>query len=300
MPIESKTGATIGELRRDAEDVVKTDCGDKGNVSPKSESEAKDEFIARIEHQKEINELIELCFKHKFTLNCDDFGHIIDHVDSAMFLCMLSLLRTRLPSLDEFKRYESALKRPKGGDKVLSPRSGRKMATSKVLSKFANACGDSSPSGSGHSAKPPLVRSSSQAILATSKSSATNLSPTAKASESTKPKSKFAGEKNPLVYASVDSPIMPAVRLANAKEGLVDVTRSPTATLAPEQSWDDQQLLFCQCGKQIRDFDRLQCDSCISKQVAPTCEGCLRSRSKPTGKLKQMWYVIQKREMYCM
>ncbi len=287
MPIERRSGTTIGELTGETAGPATAE----GSKETSKAEEGKEDFVARVENQKEINELMELCFKGKFTLSCDDFGYIIDNIDSAMFLCPLSLLRGHLPTFEEFKRYESALNHTKGSsnDHLLSPKSGRRMAAARVLSKFAHAS-DGAPN------KSSLSRSSSLANLASLKPAESEDS---KAKDH--PKSKFGGGKHPVASRAAegtDSPIMPAVRLANAKQDSVDVTKSPS--LALSAAVREEQLLFCQCGKQITDFNKLQCDGCLAKELGLKYEGCLLSRGRKNGRVKKMWYVIEKREMYCM
>ena len=266
-PIERETGSPTGSME-----------DDKMMNREETKEKTKEDFNVRAQSQKELNELTEVCFKGKSIINCEDFGYIIDHIDSAMFLCLLSLLKTHFPALMELKRYEVALK--KGNDELMeSPKTGRRVAPAKVLSRFSSVsqisrCSTPDPMKAG-------LRRESDA-------------PSSKLKEAQKVKLGIELKAK----SFTNSPLLPAVRLANAKQDSVDVTKSPTTSLSGTVRCE--QLLFCQCGKQITNFDKLQCSSCIKKELNMRHEGCLFKRTKKSSKLVKFWYVAEKLEIYRM
>ena len=257
--------------------------------------------------------MAEACFKGKVTLSCDDFAHIIDHIDSGMFLCILSLLRTHFPSFSQFKRYDTAHK--KSGDKLLRPSSmGRKIASPRHLSKFTSVSGLARSSSIKNfkedGGKSPASKTEEPKTTAPGKTK--KEVPKSKFSSKDSKESSFktepaTGKDSPnlsrgantsISLAAVNSSgILPAIRLPNAKENLVDVTKSPSHYLGTKRA--EEPVLFCQCGRQITNFDVLQCDVCMNNESDLKLEGCLCTRSKKTGKLKKAWYVVEKKEMYC-
>eukprot|EP00826_Nyctotherus_ovalis_P040550 TRINITY_DN4007_c0_g3_i3.p2 TRINITY_DN4007_c0_g3~~TRINITY_DN4007_c0_g3_i3.p2 ORF type:complete len:285 (-),score=94.93 TRINITY_DN4007_c0_g3_i3:422-1276(-) len=193
-------------------------------------------------------------------MNCEDFGHVTDHVDSAMFLCLLSLLRVHLPSLSEFQRYTSSQNKPHD---VVRRSQARKVAGSKVLSRFAPVSG--------------LTRSSSSESLAAAKS---------KEMKKEVPKSKF-GKTMDVKKSGTAS----GVRLTNKKETL--------APSSPTETHEAKQLLFCQCGRQLVDFNALKCESCKQADIIQKIEGYLYGNAEKGSKLEKKWYVVDKKVIYC-
>lgn len=247
VPIENINGSFLGVTNRSKEETSTID--------------GKEEFAARAESQKEINTLVETCFKRKLILNCEDFGHVIDHIDSGMFLCLLSLLRVHLPSLSEFQRYNSKQKGKGSGEKF---QGGRKLAVSKVLSRFAPVSG--------------LTRSSSSESLIASKR---------EEAKKEIPKSKF-GKTSDVKKSGTAS----GVRLSNKKVVLTPPEDKPK----PETN---VQLLFCQCGRQLTDFNALKCESCKQADTTQKFEGYLYTHTDRPNKCEKKWYVIDKKTFYC-
>lgn len=239
-----------------------------------TKSEIKEEFIVRAESQEEVNELIEKCFNRKLTLSCDDFAYIIDHIDSGMFLCLLSLLRTHFPSLREFARY--GLVQKEGKNELVSSPLKHRLATSKMLSKFVPVS---------ELSKSSIVRSVSVGDFSASVSA-----------KDEKTGSKHTLSKFAETGPKLDNISVPAVRLPNAKQNSTEVTLSPSHFLDKKLSED--QLLFCQCGRQIGDFDILQCDICLQQEQLLKCEGFLFTRPKKGTRLKKFWYVLDRRVFY--
>ena len=233
-----------------------------------SETEIKEDFEARVASQKELDTLAETCFKRKLTLSCDEFGYIIEYIDSGMFLCLLSLLRTHFPSLTEFKRYNMLRKL----DSPNTTLQKRKLAASKVLSKFA-----------------PV----SKLLTPNLTLGITSLATTKEVNKESK------STKDQLlspVLASHPAAIS-AIRLPNAKQDSIDVTRSPSAFL--RKNGTEDQLLFCQCGHQITDFDLLLCDDCKKTKSEEKLEGFLYIRQKKTRKMAKRWFIIEQKVIYC-
>lgn len=253
VPLEKEGGTTI-DIGKDALNVT--------------QNEIKENFDIRAESQEELSLLAEKCFKKKLTLSCEDFAYIIDYVDSAMFLCLLSLLRVHFPSLLEFRRYD--LTQKDGKSALLSRPTSRKLAHSKLLAKFAPVS---------ELFKTSIIRSSSF-------DSFSNI--TSKTNVKEEVKSKFA--------KGSDSPQVSAVRLSNAKQDSVDVTVSPSHYLDKEDRISPS--LFCQCGRQISDFNILQCEACLNVDRILKCEGYLFVKSEKGVKIEKFWYVVEKRVIY--
>ena len=248
-----------------------------------------EDYADRAESQKELHSLADICFSDKPKLNFEDYKSVTEKVSSEMFLCLFSLLKTHFPSLAQFKRYEQGLQ--KKTDALLrTPTSGRRLAAPKVLSKFsplAQIIKFSTPKqesralrltkGNDFDNSPEEVKGPG---LTAQRPYMSKISP--------KPKSGFA--PSPLVH---ESPIGPAVRLANTKLKSQDVTNSPSSFLAGKSS---DLILFCECGKAIVDLDKLLCDSCIAKMNEPKCEGCLYRKKKG---IRKFWFCIDKKELFC-
>lgn len=245
-------------------------------VLRETQSEIREDFVVRAESQEEVNTLAEKCFNKKLTLNCEDFAYIIDNIDSGMFLCLLSLLRMHFPSLLEFRRFNLVQK--DGKSVLISRPTKHKLANSKLLSRFA-----------------PVSKiakfSRSQSFEDFSGVAAHSMKDNEAPPKYTQ--SKFA--KNSTIKK--ETLTVPAVRLPNAKQDSTDLTVSPSHYLTKHQ--DGAQLLFCQCGKQISDFNILQCETCLQLEHLLKCEGYLFTRRRKSGKLKKMWYVVERRVMYC-
>lgn len=258
VPVEKSNGVTIEIGKKELKE---------------TKTEIKEEFIVRAESQEEVNTLIEKCFNRKLTLSCEDFAYIIDHIDSGMFLCLLSLLRTHFPSLLEFRRHNLTQKE---GKNELIPRPMKYLlANSKMLSKFVPVS---------ELAKSTIVRSASLGDFSA------NINEKQDYVES-----KFAEKSEPT--AKCVELVVPAVRLPNAMQNSTEVTLSPSHFLGEKKNED--QLLFCQCGRQISDFDILQCDICLQQEQVLKCEGFLYRRTKKGNKLKKFWYVLERRVIYC-
>ena len=237
-----------------------------------------EEYIDRAESQKELNNLVDICFEGKTKLTFDDFKRIAESVSSEMFLCMFSLVKTHFPSLTQFKRYEQGLKK-KVDTLLRSPNSARKLASPKVLSKFSTLSQMVKFSTPKMESKALRVEKSNDAEsiedtkeLHSSKAALSKFGP--------KPKSSFAPSD------AVDSPIGPTVRL------LTPVKSKETSASAPPPDI----ALFCECGKTIVDFDRLLCADCLKQLTESKCEGYLSKCGKKGN--KKYWVCIEKRELF--
>jgi len=255
----------------------------------------QEDFKVRAESQKELNNLLDACFKKKTTLNNDDFAFVIENIDSGMYLCILSLLRTHFPSLDQFKRYEHA-KKKSAKTLIRSASIGKKMASPRIMSKF------SSTGEIARSSTPKLSRFRSDS--SNSSHSDEDSKENTQDSKKSAPKSKFAKQPGDFTTAAemqedLKNPSsLSAIRLANAKLDTKDVTNSPSVYLGHTKETESEQLLFCQCGRQITNFDILQCDACAKKEANIKVEGALCSKCKKTGKIKKYWYIAENQEFY--
>ena len=84
------------------------------------------------------------------------------------------------------------------------------------------------------------------------------------------------------------------VRKPNAKFKLEDVVKSPSVILRNEK----YEILFCSCGKEVKDFNRLKCDDCIKSEQLSKFKGFLLKQRKNKS-LVNYWYTIEKKEMHC-
>ena len=244
--------------------------------------ECIEEYSDRAETQKQLNELVELCFVDKTNLNIDDFQNVIENISSDMFLCLFSLIKAHFPTLTQFKSYEQRI--IKDSNHILTPKSSaRKLAAPKVLSKFSPIS--------------KIVKFSTPKLESRTLSS---LNPDSTEEEkgpvnlpyfqkiSTKIKSGFA----PNLTKTTPS-LSSVVRLPNVKEKLQDITKSPTTFLMePSQ----ETILFCECGNTISNLDVLLCDDCIIKRENPKCEGYLYIMKES---LKKYWFSIDKKDIIC-
>lgn len=246
-----------------------------------------EDYVDRAESQKELHKLVNMCFGDKTKMNFEEYKAVSEKVTSEMFLCLFSLLKTRFPSLAQFKRYEAGLQK-KSENLLKTPTQSRKLAAPKVLSKFSplsEIVRFSTPkleSKALRITKPTDIDSPEEVkgIVAQrpyfSKLSA-------------KPKSGFAPNSPSPLTTSI-----PAVRLANAKLKSQDITNSPSTFLAGKNTQD--VVLFCECGRTITDFDKLQCSVCLAKNEQVKCEGFLYRKKKT---MKKMWFCIDKKELFC-
>jgi hypothetical protein len=237
-----------------------------------------EEYADRAESQKELTQLVEVAFNTKPKLSLDDFKQVAELVTSEMFLCIFSLIKTCFPSYTQFRHYEQGLK--KKGEQSPVPSSGKKFAPPKVLSKF-------SPLSQLVRCSTPKLESKALRIPKTNEAESIEESKGMLAQKpylsklAPRPKSRFGpGSEIP------DSPIGPAVRLPTAK------TRTPSTF----QASTPEQILFCECGKEITDVSKLQCDDCLNNLDQYKLEGYLMKKGKKT--VKKLWLSIDKRELY--
>jgi hypothetical protein len=236
-----------------------------------------EEYIDRAESQKELNNLVDMCFKDKTKLNFEDFKKITESVTSEMFLCMFSIIKTNLPSIVQFKRYEQGLKK-KSDPLLRSPSQSKRIASPKVLSKFStlsNIVKFSTPK-----AEHSVIRvAKSSEPESTEESKGATPPQKALSKFGPKPKSSFAPAPN-----EVNSPIGPVIRHPKPKEPTPSTLGADTA-------------LFCECGKNIVDFNKLLCADCIRQLNESKCEGYLWKVGKKHT--KKYWVVIEKRDLFC-
>ncbi len=281
----------------------------------------------RAESQKELTQLVNLAFGDKSKLSLADFKAVTESVTSEMFLCLFSLLKTTFPSYAQFSRYALALGQhgtpPSGAvdsftsatsgsvtgsttstaGSIGSPSVGLKLAQPRVLSRFAPL------SQLVKCATPKLgsevlrVDKSKKAEIETEANDedskvSLRVAPSAaqkpyRSQLAPKPKSKSRFAPSGAEPSAVpESPITEAVRLPNAKVNSQDMLASPSKILGVERD----SLLFCECGKEIHDLNKLQCDDCIFNGSKYKLEGLLTKKGK-TG-LKQLWIVLDRREIY--
>ena len=256
VPVESNNGSRLGEIDQKMNE-------EKKLTKKTSSMIVNEEFLIRAESQKELNSLVETCFNRKITLSYTDFVYIIDYIDSGMFLCLLSLLRTHFPSLVEFQRYDLTHKKtelpPSKANK------SRKLAVSKVLSKFAPV------SGLTHSY------------------STEDLGPANKELNKELPKSKFSNATETKKPGTATGS-----RITNNKD---NITPEETTSSDNGNENENEQMLFCQCGRQLVNFNSLQCDSCLKPDDDAKIEGFLYIEQKG-GKYKKTWHVIENRMIY--
>jgi hypothetical protein len=246
------------------------------------------EYADRAESQIELHKFVDVCFEKKAKLTFEEFKQISENVTSEMFFCIFSLMRTRFPSMAMFQRYEQGLK--KSAEELLkSPSVGKRMAPPKILSKFSQMSQlvkFSTPKVESHTfrvAKPDIDENVED-----------NKNTSAQKPYMTKmigkPKSSFApNSKDPM------SPVTSVVRLPNTRVKSKEVINSPSVFLKGQPT---ERLLFCECGKEITDFNKLLCGDCVNKLKQPKYEGYLTKKSKKG--LKKYWVCIDKKELFCI
>ena len=236
-----------------------------------------EEYSDRAETQKELNDLAEVCFKEKEKINITEFKNAIENISSEMFLCLFTLIRTRFPTLADFMKYKQ---QHEIKTLPLTPKSMRRLAAPKMLSKFSSVSQVVKFST-------PKLQSRTLRILKPDDNEESKDSRGSYITKMVKPKSGFA--PNPTMPTIMN----PVVRLPNSKDNMQDVTRSPTTYL---QGKGQGIALFCECGKVINDLDKLICDDCITKKNEPKCEGYLYRKDKS---LIKSWYSLDKKDLYC-
>jgi hypothetical protein len=90
------------------------------------------------------------------------------------------------------------------------------------------------------------------------------------------------------------SPIAPVARLTNVKIEKKELLKSPSTFLG---SLHTESILFCECGKEITDLNKLLCKDCLTKVKQPRCEGYINKLSEK--KIKKYWMCVERRELYC-
>jgi hypothetical protein len=81
----------------------------------------REDYLDRAESQKELQNLVDICFGDKARLTFEDFKSVSEKVTSEMFLCLFSLLKTHFPSLAQFKRYEQGVQKKKTDSLLRTP-----------------------------------------------------------------------------------------------------------------------------------------------------------------------------------
>ena len=94
-------------------------------------NELNEDYWDRVQSQKELQDLINLCFEGKEKLTFDDFKEVTNKISSEMFVCMLSLIETHFPSLAQFRRYDRTIR--KRNSLVLTPKPGRRLDRKSVV-----------------------------------------------------------------------------------------------------------------------------------------------------------------------
>lgn len=244
----------------------------------------------RAESQIELNNLVDVCFEKKAKIDFEEFKRVAEKVTSEMFFCIFSLIKTHLPSIAMLKKYEQGLKKS-SETLLLSPSLGKKMAPAKILSKFSQLSSLVQFSTPRVETRTLRVQKSEEGeVVEENKKTAAQVPYFNKVAG--KPKSSFA--PNSAVAASPGVTAQ-AVRLPNAKLKAQEVINSPSTFL---QGQATEKLLFCECGKEISDFNLLLCADCVNKLNQPKCEGYLTKKAKT--EIKKYWMCIEKRELFCI
>ena len=221
---------------------------------------------------------MDVAFSTKPKLSLEDFKQVAESVTSELFLCLFSLIKTNFPSFSQFCHYEQGLKHKLDPAPVAA--TGKKFATPKVLSKFSQL-------SQLVKCSTPKLESRALRIPKTNEAESIEESKGMVAQKpylsklAARPKSRFG----PGPQDVPDSPICPAVRL-------------PTKARAPStfQGPATESVLFCECGREINDCDKLLCDDCIKNLGQYKMEGYLLRKGKKT--LKKLWLSIDNRELY--
>jgi len=217
-----------------------------------------EEYTDRLKSQEEVNALIDICFDMKEKLNFEDFKRVTEKVSSEMFLCIFSLIKTRFPSIDQFKRYKQGLR--KNPDTFLrSPIFKRKLASPKVLSTFSSLSGIVKHSSPKHDKG----------------------SPHRKFTEETK------AESTPVIK-------LISTRANSDASSISDIEGTKIGYRFTKETQTNDTILFCECGNPIADYNKLLCANCVGELT--NFEGYMYKKRK--NEVKKYWISIQKRELF--
>lgn len=229
-----------------------------------------EEYTDRLESQKELDKLINICFGKQEKLTFEDFKKVTEKVSSEMFLCIFSLIKTHFPSIDQFKKYEQGM-RKYSDNLIRSPVSKRKLASPKVLTSFSTLSNIVKHSSPTHSRELAFSGNDSEE------------------------------EKKTIASDSQQKPIIKLVSInedpkeplpSTKKRGLtIDIN---CESIKNESSPRLYSMLFCECGKPIIDYNKLLCENCINQ--LSHCEGYLYKKGKK--QTKKYWILLEKRELY--
>lgn len=221
-----------------------------------------EQYTDRLESQRELDELLDISFGKAEKLSFEGFRHTTEKVSSEMFLCIFSLVKTRFPCIDQFKRYELRL-RANTDSLLRSPTAKRKLPSPKVLSRFANLSG--------------IVKRASPKHR--------KFTEEEKAGFSEKPIIKlFSATGSSDASTQENAAASPIGTAGNQSPGEDTFTKRLEAT----------DFLFCACGSPIADYNKLLCAGCLDKLT--NCEGYLHKKGKKG--VKKCWVSIEKRELF--
>lgn len=253
-------------------------------------------YMDRVESQKELYDVIDLCFGTKEYLTFENFKEITSEINSEMFLCIFSLLETHFPSISQFKRYDQS---PRKVQRLVhTPKSSQQCAIPHILNKFSpidkivdffttkispNTFSeinydetDCSEQAEGTTAQVPYV-----GLIC---SSSTVIGP-----------KRFLSKipKKPNDLLSCDHSRKTA-GLANVKITSYDILSAPNKSICIETSFEP--TLFCECGQDILDVDKLPCQECLKKEDSVNYYGYLFLEDPDFTKY---WFCLENKDLYC-
>jgi len=250
----------------------------------------REEYIDRAQSMEELDSLCKVCFGDKLRISYAEFKKIMENVTSEMFFCIYSLIKTHFPTLAQFKKYEQALNIKADLKPHVLP-AAQILASPKILSKFSpvsRLAKFSTPQVELHVTR---MKKREEGEVEDS------TSPKAQKPYLTKLVKQQFGNKNMLPSKLLMSPIASAARLANTKIQSKDLIKSPSLFLGSEHK--TETLLFCECGKEITDLNKLLCADCMNRINQPKCEVYLYKQIVDK-EFKSFWVVAEKRELFCI
>ena len=184
--------------------------------------------------RKELFKMTDICFKNEKSITLSDFNKICERESSDMFLALYSMIKKRLPSINQFKHYSKVVALTNGRFN-LSPYL-KQIASPKVLSSFS-----------------PLSR------IVTRLNNSKKLNNQREAL-------KIYGKQDKNISLEEYNENMKfgefTLRMPNSKFLGKDVIKSPSLILNGENI----DILYCECGKELNDLNLLICQDCQIKE----------------------------------
>jgi len=236
--------------------------GDEGKYS--HIKEFNEVYNSIINCRKQLYKMTDICFKKEKTITLSDFNKICESESSDMFLALYSMIKKRLPSINQFKHYS---KIPMTNGRFTQSPYSKLLASPKILSSFS-----------------PLSRMVTR--LNNIKLNNNQFEALKIYSKQDKFLSDNAFTEN-MKYGEN------TLRMPNSKFLGKDVIKSPSVILKGENT----DLLYCECGKELSDLNLLICQDCQVKEKFFSLSMEIYKRDK-SGSFQKFFGVLDKKELH--